>query len=180
MPPLLLPSSSPTPLLDPLLESPPPNTPRFLRFPFSPIDFVLAAPHIPAPPPPQRPVVLKQSVLVEWDAFEKWTPSHLAANLRWVEAYRQDDDPEFITWHDDKMLEPLVTTGSWERYNTLHNVTLLPPIPPAPTASIPPGADAPVDVASAARSSMVYRPGLPAYYFSSEIGKLRERMPSVQ
>mmetsp|Transcript_25293 Transcript_25293/g.66135 ORF Transcript_25293/g.66135 Transcript_25293/m.66135 type:complete len:495 (-) Transcript_25293:1335-2819(-) len=139
------------------------------------IDRPLPAPAPPPPPPPRvgvnivrlprpnvdytqfttspEPVVLRNSVVEQWTAYRDWTPEYLAERLPQVRVYTQDK-PEFITWHDDKQLEPHVAAaaGSRAAFNTMHNVST---------------------------TTVLHSAGPPHHYFSLDVLQLQQAFPQV-
>lgn len=101
----------------------------------------------------EEPVILRGSVLQSWDAYAKWTPDYLASTLPEVSAYTRST-PEFITWHDNKPLEPFVhpSAGEWGVFNTMRNVS---------------------------SRDALHTAGPPFHYVSDNILELQARFPSV-
>lgn len=71
----------------------------------------------------QPMVVRNDAVVAAWPASSTWTPEHVAAALPVVPAYAQPEQPDFITFHDGKPLEPWVRGPGWDAHNHKHNVS---------------------------------------------------------
>eukprot|EP00040_Diaphanoeca_grandis_P000749 m.16358 g.16358 ORF g.16358 m.16358 type:complete len:498 (+) comp11005_c0_seq1:287-1780(+) len=99
----------------------------------------------------RQPVIIKNSVLVNWTAFSKWTLQNIVQQLPQLEVYQQQNSREFITFHDNKPLEPFVTQSKWSDFNHLVNVS----------------------------SQTIFTEDFPAQYFSKDIIKLQSDWPGI-
>ncbi|XP_065846591.1 jmjC domain-containing protein E-like [Oscarella lobularis] len=70
----------------------------------------------------RRPTLLTSTIADKWKA-STWTAQNLHEHLGNVSAYRQLGDPVFITFHDNKPLEPFVK-GKWSDFNRKVNVSV--------------------------------------------------------
>jgi len=71
----------------------------------------------------REPLVLTHTIADRWPARKAFTTSFLVQKLTHVMAYRQEGKRSFITFHDDKPLEPLVDE-KWDDFNVKVNVTI--------------------------------------------------------